>query len=175
MRLHDRHQRVLALSQLGRCGARARGRPAARGHFEQALRESRDIGFAPYIAHALGHLGRINAAEGNHGDALRRQQEALQVCVDSGNRLGAIRALIHGGHAHRALGQVAQAYDSWREAAESALDAGAFRHANQAIEAMSEIAGDYRLPAGPESSHSQSPPSADRLRALLGALPDAVS
>jgi tetratricopeptide (TPR) repeat protein len=167
MRLSERHpNRVLALSRLGSVAA-ARGDTAlARAQFEQALRESQNIGFAPYVAHALNQLGGLDAAEERHEEALRRYLQALQVCRDSGNRAGEIRSLMRVAQAQQALNERPQAYAALRDAARVALEVGQIKYASEAIDAMAKLAGAAGA-AGPAGA----PPSAENLRERLDSLP----
>jgi predicted ATPase/DNA-binding XRE family transcriptional regulator len=170
MRLSERHpNRVLALSHLGRVAA-ARGDAArARSHFEQALRESQNIGFAPYTAHALNHLGNLDAAEQHHEEALRRYLQSLQVCRDSGDRVGAIRSLIRIAQAQQSLHDRSQAYAALREAAQIALEVGQRKYAAEAIAAMAKLVG-----AASEAGVAGAPPSAESLREQLDSLPGSL-
>jgi len=170
MRLSERHPtRVLALSRLGSV-ATARGDTAlARAHFEQALRESQDIGFAPYVVHALNDLGGLDAAEGRYEEALSRYAQALQACRDSGNRAGVIRSLLRIAQAQQALNERAQAYAALRDAARLALEVGQLKYASEAIDAMAGLAG-----AAPATGAAGASTSAGNLRERLESLPGSL-
>jgi tetratricopeptide (TPR) repeat protein len=166
--LGERHPAlVLGEATLGRVALKGGDLAAARAHFQRSLERSESLGYAPYVAHALANLGRIEAAEGRHDAALRHHEEALQVNRELGNRLSTVRSLVHCAKALQHLGETARAYASWREAALLALDAGLSEQAREAVDAMASLArapgftGGVNDPAG--------------LRGYLEGLPVAVA
>jgi predicted ATPase/transcriptional regulator with XRE-family HTH domain len=149
-RLHRRHPYlVLGEVRLGRMALKRGDLGAARNHFERSLEQSQSMGYAPYIAHAHAHLGRIDAAEGRHEEALRRHCQALDVNRELGNRLGTVRSLLHCASALKSVGQVAQAYANWHEAALLALDGRMMELARQAL---GELAALARAPVVPQAT-----------------------
>ena len=133
---------VLAEAQLGRVALKRGDFATARAHFQRSLERAETLEYAPYVAHALAHLGRIDAAESRHDEALRRHQEALQMNRELGNRLSTVRSLLHCASTLKSLNQLAPAYAHWREAALLALDGGMIELARQAVDEMLAHAGE---------------------------------
>ena len=166
--LGERHPAlVLGEATLGRVSLRAGDLATARMHFQRSLERSELLGYAPYIAHALANLGRIEAAEGRHDVALRYHQEALQVNRELGNRLGTVRSLVHCASALQHLGEPVRAYANWREAALLALDAGRSEQAREAVDAMASLAEASRTASGLNDPA--------QLREYLEMLPEALA
>jgi predicted ATPase len=166
-RLHRRHPYlVLGEARLGRMALKRGDLGAARNHFERSLEQSQSMGYEPYIAHAHAHLGRIDAAEGRHEEALRRHRQALGVNRELGNRLGTVRSLLHCASALKSLGEPAQAYAVWQEAAVLALDA---RMTELARQALGELAALARVRIVPQAASD-----VETLRQLLQSLPGSL-
>jgi DNA-binding SARP family transcriptional activator/tetratricopeptide (TPR) repeat protein/DNA-binding XRE family transcriptional regulator len=124
----DRYLEARSLNSLGLIEwAATADYAAAEGHFQDALRIAREIGFCYGEASVLIGLSRVRRSTGRPADAITFCQQALEVMRDRGIRLFEGRALAELAQAHLELGDAPTA----AEHARAALDV--VRHREQRL------------------------------------------